>query len=385
MTSPASAVKETSSTATSDRRSGRRVRSTSTAVTAQHATALVTVVPDSCTGRHVTDRCLNGGGLGSLDGPVIDVRLLRTEPDEVRAALARRTRPGAARQVDEAPALDAAARAIGARARRPAAAGQRAVQAGRPAAPCRRRRRRRGGCRREPGARRARAGAWQRAGRRVAGTRSASCCCASPTCRTPTPPTAPATPTTRSSSGPVNLPDDVRRAPAGAALGDRRGARHPRQRAGREDQRGDVHDAARARAPRWPGPVPARARPQRRRVRGDPAAVAGHHGDADRHRPAARSSPTTPSPSSATTCGASPPPRCRSRRSSAGEVLDEAELPDAADGLHAVLPARGRLGRARHPRHAAHPRVRQGRDPRLRHARAGAGAAATSCATGPRR
>ena len=47
----------------------------------------------------------------------------------------------------------------------------------------------------------------------------------------------------------------------------------------------------------------------------------------------------------------------------------------AVDGVHAVLPARGRLGRARHPRHAARPRVRQGRDPRPRHARAGAGAA----------
>ena len=49
------------------------------------------------------------------------------------------------------------------------------------------------------------------------------------------------------------------------------------------------------------------------------------------------------------------------------EVLDEADAADAADGVHAVLPARGRLGRPRHPRHAARPRVRQGRDPRLRH------------------
>ena len=36
----------------------------------------------------------------------------------------------------------------------------------------------------------------------------------------------------------------------------------------------------------------------------------------------------------------------------------------AVDGLHAVLPARGRLGRAGHPRHAPVARVRQGRDPR---------------------
>ena len=45
----------------------------------------------------------------------------------------------------------------------------------------------------------------------------------------------------------------------------------------------------------------------------------------------------------------------------------------AADGLHAVLPARGGLGRARHPGPAARPRVRQGRAARLRDARAGAG------------
>ena len=60
------------------------------------------------------------------------------------------------------------------------------------------------------------------------------------------PPTAPSEPTTRSCKGPVGLPDDVPRPPAGAALGDRHRARHPRQRAGRQDQRGDVHDAARA-------------------------------------------------------------------------------------------------------------------------------------------
>ena len=37
-----------------------------------------------------------------------------------------------------------------------------------------------------------------------------------------------------------------------------------------------------------PGAVPVRARPQRRRLRGDPPAVARHHGHADRHRPAAQ-------------------------------------------------------------------------------------------------
>ena len=59
------------------------------------------------------------------------------------------------------------------------------------------------------------------------------------------------------------------------------------------------------------GAVPVRARPQRRRVRGDPAAVARDHGDADRHRPAAEVRRRRLLASSATTCGASRPPRCR--------------------------------------------------------------------------
>ena len=54
-----------------------------------------------------------------------------------------------------------------------------------------------------------------------------------------------------------------------------------------QDQRRDVHDAARAGRHAGAGAVPVRARPQRRRVRGDPPAVAGHHRDAHRHRPAA--------------------------------------------------------------------------------------------------
>ena len=72
----------------------------------------------------------------------------------------------------------------------------------------------------------------------------------------------------------------VPRAPARTALGDRRGARHPRQRAGDEDQRLDVHDDPRARGDDGAGAVPARPRPQRRCVRGDPPTVARHHGDA---------------------------------------------------------------------------------------------------------
>ena len=55
-----------------------------------------------------------------------------------------------------------------------------------------------------------------------------------------------------------------------------------------------------------------------------------------------------PTPSSATTCGASRPRRCRSRRCHRDEILAEADSADAVDGLHTVLPARGRCGRARH-------------------------------------
>ena len=50
------------------------------------------------------------------------------------------------------------------------------------------------------------------------------------------------------------------------------------------------------------------------------------------------------------------------------EILDEAELPRCLDGLHAVLPPRGRGGRPRHPRHDPRPPVRQGRDGQVHHA-----------------
>ena len=138
----------------------------------------------------------------------------------------------------------------------------------------------------QPSARRARARARQRA-RRSSRASCASCCCGSPTCRTPTRPTAPATPTTRSSTGPVNLPDayaEHQRVPhweIGAALGILDNERAVKiSGAMFTMQRGLGATLA-------PGAVPARARPQRRRVRGDPAAVARHHRHADRHRPAA--------------------------------------------------------------------------------------------------
>ena len=182
---------------------------------------------------------------------------------------------------------------------------------GRPAAPRRRRRGRRSaqapraaplGDRRAPARRRAR-----RDRRRPA----RASCWASPTCPTPTPPTARPTPTTRSCTARSACPTpfaDHQPVPHWETGGR---PRHPRQRAGDQDQRGDVHDDPRPRRHDGPGPVPARPRPQRRRLRGDPPAVARHDRHAHRHRASCRSSPTTPSPSSATTCGASPPPRCR--------------------------------------------------------------------------
>ena len=103
----------------------------------------------------------------------------------------------------------------------------------------------------------------------------------------PTPPTASPTPTTRSSHGPVGLPDafaDHQQVPhweTGAALGILDNERAVKiSGAMFTMQRGPRRHAE-------PGAVPARPRPQRRRLRGDPAAVARHHRHADRHRPAA--------------------------------------------------------------------------------------------------
>ena len=111
--------------------------------------------------------------------------------------------------------------------------------------------------------------------------------------------------------GPVGLPDAFPEHQPGAALGDRRRARHPRQRAGGQDQRGDVHDAARPRRHAGAGPVPARPRPQRRRASRRSARRRSSRRRRSPPPASCRSSPTTPTPSSATTCGASPRPRCR--------------------------------------------------------------------------
>ena len=57
------------------------------------------------------------------------------------------------------------------------------------------------------------------------------------------------------------------------------------------------------------------------------------------------------------------------------EILAEADLPVRLMAYDGVLPTRGRIGRAGHQGHAALTRVRQGRDPRPRHARAEPGVA----------
>ena len=109
----------------------------------------------------------------------------------------------------------------------------------------------------------------------------------------------------------------LRRAPAGAALGGRHRARHPRHRAGGQDLGLDVHDAARPRAPRCAGPCassPSTATPTPSRRSGPRRSSRQPRSPPPASCP---SSPTTPTPSSATTSGASPPPRCRSRRSGA--------------------------------------------------------------------
>ncbi len=173
----------------------------------------------------------------------------------------------------------------------------------------------------------------------------------------------------------------LRGAPARAALGDRHAARHPRQRARREDQRCHVQHATGPRRHPRPGAVPARPRPQRRRLRGDPPAVAGHDGDAHGDRPAAQVRRR----------------RLRHRarrpvvhpdRRGAADLDRQRRDPrrgrpaDADDGRHALLPARGGLGRARHPGPAARPRVRQGGGAGLRHRRAGPGPAGRAARAG---
>ena len=284
-------------------------------------------VGDELTVPRSSDAAAQGRGRPVPSSPVIDVRRLRTDLAGVKAAMARRPRPellGAARRRRRArsgscgsspPSATTSARQVN----------ELSKQVGRLRRGGRRRRRpRRPG--REPRARRREADVARR-GRRRRGRAPR------PAAAHPEPPARrrarrhERAPTTSWSRTVGYEPGRLRRPPAGAALGDRRRARHPRQRAGRQDHRVDVHDAARPRRHPEPGacassPSTATPTPSRRSAR-------RRSSPRPRSRPPAscRSSPTTPTPSSATTCGASPPPRCRSRRSARDEVLDEAELP----------------------------------------------------------
>ena len=82
-----------------------------------------------------------------------------------------------------------------------------------------------------------------------------------------------------------------------------------------------------------------RARPPRRRVRGDPPAHAGAHRDDDRDRPPAEASPTRRTTSNATTCGRSRRPRCRSPRCTAARSSTRPTCPLRFTRGHRVLSA----------------------------------------------
>ena len=110
-----------------------------------------------------------------------------------------------------------------------------------------------------------------------------------------------------------------------------------------------------------------------RRLRGDPAAHPGAHRDDDRDRARAAASPTRAYHIERDDLWAIPTAEVPLTSMHRGEILDEAELPMRFTAATAVLPARGRCRRPRHPGAAADPRVRQGRAVRVRDRRAGAG------------
>ena len=181
---------------------------------------------------------------------MIDVRRLRTDLAGVRAAMARRAQPELLAAARRGRRARSGAAGPDRPARRAAPADQRALEAGRPAARQRRRRRRRGG--RWP-----RAGAWATP-RPTSPARptTSSATCATLLLRIPNVPAADA-PDGKSEADNVvrrrpsaTTPDALRRAPAGAALGDRRRARHPRHRAGGQDLRARCSRCCGASAPR---------------------------------------------------------------------------------------------------------------------------------------
>ena len=156
---------------------------------------------------------------------------------------------------------------------------------------------------------------------------------------------------------------------AQAALGDRRGARHHRQRPRRQDRRLRLPglQGRRLGAPARPHQlVPRRPHARERLHRGLAAGRrqhrqrARHRPDPGQGRPDVRRHPrrAVPGPHGRGP-GHQPPPRRDPRGGRAADPLR---------GLLAVLPPRGRGGRQGHPRHPARPPVRQGRDGPVREA-----------------
>ena len=175
---------------------------------------------------------------------MIDVRLLRTDPDAVRAALSRRGQSDVMAQLDRAIAFDALSRDIVAKRMRFV---QRSTTCRRllvsfvatvtPKLP------RNCSCAAAHSV--ITSGCW-RTSSTSSRAISATCCCAFPTFPIPMRPMAPARKTTRSSRDRstcrgVSLPSTR------SSLGDRHSAGHSRQRARHQDQWGDVHHAARRR------------------------------------------------------------------------------------------------------------------------------------------
>ena len=307
---------------------------------------------------------------------MIDLRRLRAEPDVVRAQLARRgidlapVRPGAGARRRPAPA--------GAAARRAARPGQGAVPGGgRPPAGAATRPRPSGPWPTAGGGR-ARSGSWPPRSTASAGEIRAELLVV---------PNLPAPECPDGAGEADNVVVRVERYDEAAygphqrvpALGHRCRAGHPRPRAGRQAVGLDVRDVPGRRRLAGAGPLPARrstatATPSRRSARprwcsptrwSRPATCPKFVDDAYHlERDDLWAIPTAEVPLTSL---------------ARDEILDEAAPADAADGPHLLLPAGGGLGRPGHPGPAAGARVRQGRDPRLRHAGAGRRTCTPSC------
>ena len=292
---------------------------------------------------------------------MLDIRLIREQPEPSRrscegecpprgrrAARGRSTR-GARRSTSSRRCAPSGARLEGDRRLRTRRSASAAIAATRGAR--RPDRRRRGGV--ADGRGRVRAGACSRCR----------------TCRTPTCRSAP-TSTPTSSSGPTATPPQLRLR-AAAALGARRRARHHRLRARREDLRLALLRAdGRRRAPAARAHhLDARPAHARARLHRDLPAVHGDGASASSAPATCRSSATTSTATPRRTSGSCPTAEVPVTNLYRDEILDARRAAAQARRLHAVLPAREDVGRARRARHQARPPVRQGRDGQVRRRR----------------